>query len=217
MTDQPPKPRRGCFFYGCITGVVLLVVVLGTLMIGLHYVKKLVNSFTDTKPIALPAVQMSPAEIDKLKQRFEAFQQEVREGHPTKPLALTGDDLNALISSDAEWRSLKGKFYIRLEGDQLKSEVSLPLQELGWKILKGRYLNGNATFNLGFRNGVLSVSPQNVLVKGKPLPESFMQVIREENLAAGLTNQPAAAAVLKGLQDIQVKEGNLVLVPKEQQ
>jgi len=217
VTDQTLKPRRGSFFYGCITGVVLLVMVLGALLVGLHYLKKLVNSYTDTKPIELPTVQMSQAEIDKLKQRFESFQQEVREERPTKPLTLTADDINALIASDKEWQTLKGKFYIRIEGDQLKGEVSVPLQEVGWKILKGRYLNGSATFNLDFRNGVLSVSPQTVLVKGKPLPESFMQVIREENFAVGLTNEPAAVAVLKGLQEIRVKEGNLIIMPKEKQ
>ena len=64
---------------------------------------------------------------------------------------------------------------------------------------------------------MLSVTPQTILVKGKPLPEMYMQEIRKQNLAASLTNEPAAAAVLKGLQDIQVKEGKLVIVPKEKQ
>lgn len=216
MTDQTPKPRRGCFFCGCITGVVLLVMVLGALWIGLHYVKKMVNSFTDTKPVELPMVQMSQPEIDKLKQSFETFQQEVRDGRPTKPLTLTADDINALISSGAEWRTLKGKFYIRLDGDQLKGEVSMPLQEVGLTMFKGRYLNGSATFDLALRNGALVVTPQNILVKETPLPEVYMQEIRKQNLAVGLTNEPAAVSVMKGLQDIRVKEGKLVIVPKEQ-
>ncbi len=42
-----------------------------------------------------------------------------------------------------------------------------------------------------------------------------MQEIRKQNLAAGLANEPAAVAVLQGLQEIQVKEGKLVVVPKE--
>ena len=54
------------------------------------------------------------------------------------------------------------------------------------------------------------------MVKGKPLPEVYMQEIRKQNLAAALTNEPGAAAVLKGLEEIQVKEGKLVIVPKEQ-
>ena len=216
MTDPAAKPRRGCFFYGCISGLVLLALVLGLLMAGLHYVRKMVNQYTDTKPMELPTVQMAPGEVDKLKQRFESFQQAVREQRPTKSLELTSDEINALIAGGPEWQALKGKFYLNLAGNQLKGEVSMPLQELGLSMFKGRYLNGSATFNLSFRNGALSVSPQTVTVKGKPLPEVYMQQIRTENLAANLTNEPKAVAVLQGLQVIQVKEGKLIVVPKEQ-
>jgi hypothetical protein len=163
----------------------------------------------------LPTVQMPQGEIDKLKQRFEAFQQAVREQHPAQPLELTADDVNALIESGPERQDLKGKFYVSLEGGQLKSEVSVPLQEMGLSMFKGRYLNGSATFGLSFRNGALSVTPQTINVKGKSLPEMYMQEIRKQNLAAGLTNEPQAVAVLQGLEDIQLKEGKVVLVPRE--
>jgi len=188
---------------------------LGALMVGLHYVRKMVNQYTDTRPMELPAVQMPPGEVDKLKQRFEAFQQAVREQRPARPLELTADEINALIASGPERQALKGKFYVSLEGDQLKGEVSMPLQEVGLSMFKGRYLNGSATFGLSFRNGALSVTPQTVNVKGKPLPEAYMQEIRKQNLAAKLGEEPGAAAVLQGLEDIRVKDGKLVLVPKE--
>lgn len=217
MNDQPPKPRRGCFFYGCISGAVLLVLVLGALWIGLRYVKNMVNSFTDSKPTELPTLQMAKAEIEQVKQRFEAFEQAVREQHATKPLVLTTDDINALIASSSGPQELKGKLYVSLEGDQAKGEVSVPLQDVGLRMFKGRYLNGSATFNLGFRDGVLIVTPQTLVVKGKPVPEVYMQEIRKQNFAASLTNQPAAAAVLQGLRDIHVKEGKVTIVPKEQQ
>jgi len=217
VNDQPPKPRRGCFFYGCITSLVLLVIVLGALLAGLHYVKKMVNRFTDNKPMELPTLQMSKAEIDQVKQRFEAFQQEVRGQRATKPLVLTADDINALIASSSDPQALKGKLYVSLEGDQVKGEVSVPLHEVGLSMFKGRYLNGSATFNLGFREGVLIVTPGTLNVKGNPVPEAYMQEIRKQNFAASLTNEPAAAAVLHGLQDIQVKEGKVVVLPKLQQ
>jgi hypothetical protein len=216
MNDQPPKRSRGCFFYGCITGVVLLLMVLGTLMLGLHYLKKMVNRYTDTRPMELPVVQMSPAEIAQVKQRFEAFQQTVREQHATKPLMLTADDVNALIASGGEQDALKGKVYVRLEGDQLKGEVSVPLQDVGVSMLKGRYLNGSVTFNLSFRDGMLSLTPQTIQVKGEPLPEVYLREIRKQNLAGALTNDPGTAAMLKGLEEIQVKEGALVIAPKQQ-
>ena len=217
MNDQPPKPRRGCFFYGCITSLVLLVIVLGALLAGLHYVKKMVNRFTDNKPMELPTLQMSKAEIDQVKQRFEAFQKEVREQRATKPLVLTADDINALIASSSDPQALKGKLYVSLEGDQVKGEVSVPLHEVGLSMFKGRYLNGSATFNLGFREGVLIVTPGTLNVKGNPVPEAYMQEIRKQNFAASLTNEPAAAAVLHGLQDIQVKESKVLILPKLQQ
>ena len=216
MNDATPKPRRGCFFYGCITGVVLLVMLLGALLLGLHYVKKVVNRYTDTKPMELPTVQMSQAEMAQVKQRFEAFQQAVREQHATKPLTLTADDINALIASGPDQQAWKGKVYVSLESDQLKGEVSVPLQEVGVGMLKGRYLNGSVSFNLSFRDGVLSITPQTIQVKGEPLPEVYLREIRKQNLAVALTNDPGAAAVLKGLEEIQVKEGKLVIAPKQQ-
>lgn len=215
MNDQPPKPRRGCFFYGCITSLVLLALMLGALLLGLFYVKKLVTRYTDTGPMELPALQMSQGEIDKVKQRFEAFQEAVRQQQPTKPLTLTADDINALITSGPGQQALSRKFYVSLEGHQLKGEVSVPLKELGLPMFKGRYLNGSATFDLSFRNGALSITPQTIMVKGNPLPEVYMKEIRKQDLAAGFTNEPKVVAVLQGLQDIQVTEGKLVIEPKE--
>jgi hypothetical protein len=217
VNDQPPKPRRGCFFYGCITSVVLLAIVLGALLVGLHYVKKMVNRFTDNKPMELPTLQMSKAEIDQVKQRFESFEQEVSGQRATKPLVLTADDINALIASSSDPQALKGKLYVSIEGDQVKGEVSVPLQEVGLSMFKGRYLNGSATFNLGFREGALIVTPSTLIVKGSPVPEAYMQEIRKQNFAASLTNELASAAMLHGLQEIQVKEGKVVIVPKLQQ
>ena len=216
MTDQVAKPRRGCFFYGCITSLVLLAIVLAAVLAVLHYAKKMINQYTDSQPMELPTVQMSQGEIDKLKQRFEAFEEAVRAQRPTQPLTLSADDINALIASGPKQQALQGKFYLSLDGDQVKGEVSVPLREMGLRMFKGRYLNGSATFSLSFRDGTLWVSPQTIMVKGKPLPEVYMQHIRTENLAAGLTNEPKAVAVLQGLQDIQVKEGKLVVVPKAQ-
>jgi hypothetical protein len=42
-----------------------------------------------------------------------------------------------------------------------------------------------------------------------------MQEIRKQNLAAEFAKQPDAAPVLQGLEGIQVKDGKLVVVPKE--
>lgn len=216
MTDQPPKtPARGCLFYGCLASVVLLVLLLGALLLGVHYVKKTVNRFTDTRPMELPTVQMPAADVRKLKNRVQSFQEAVSDHRATAPLSLTSDDINVLLSRGAEQQPIKGRFYASLEGSLLKGQLSVPLEEVGLSMFKGRYLNGSATFAYSFRNGVLSVSPQTVLVKGAPLPEVCMQRLRQENLAAALVKDPQAVALLQGLEDIQVKEGTLIIVPKQ--
>ena len=77
MTEQPPKPRRGCFFYGCLTGLVLMVLLAVGGLVAVHYAKKaisgLVNQYTDTKPMTLPTVPMAPADAVKLQKRWQAF------------------------------------------------------------------------------------------------------------------------------------------------
>ena len=215
MTEPLARPRRGCLFYGCIISVVLLLLVMGALLVGWHYVKKMVNHYTDTQPMELPTVQMPQADVNRLKARFKAFEAAVRDHRPAEPLTLSSDDINALIASIPENEVLKGKIYITLKGDQLKGQVSVPLQQVGLGMFKGRYLNGTATFAVSLRNGVLAVSPRTLVAKGNPLPEICMQKIRQENLAAGVANDPQAVALLQGLEDLQIRDGSLIVVPKE--
>jgi len=189
---------------------------LGLLLLGLFYVKHLVNRYTDTKPMELPTVHLSPAEAAQAKERFESFQQAVREHRPAKPLALSADEINALIAGGGDQETWKGKLYVGFDGDKLKGQVSVPLQDVGLSMFRGRYLNGSVTLDLSFHNGRLSVTPQTIQVKGEPLPEVYLQQIRKQNFAAALTNDPGTVAVLKGLDEIQVDEGKLVLTPKEQ-
>src|SRR6266550_2575987 len=160
MNEQTPKKPRGCFFYGCISGLALLLIMVFALLLGVYYVKKMFNEFTDTKPLALPVVQMSPAEIKALHERLDAFDKALKEHQPTPPLILTSDDINAWIATSSGGQSLTGRVYISIEGDQLKGQVSLPMERLGLGMFRGRYLNGAVIFALSFRNGVLHVTAQ---------------------------------------------------------
>lgn len=218
MTEQPPKPRRGCFFYGCLTGLVLMVLLAVGGLVAVHYAKKaisgLVNQYTDTKPMTLPTVPMSPADAVKLQKRWQAFVEAVRARRPTEPLVLTADEINALIANRPDKQSVKGKFYVSLDDGRVKAELSVPLKEIGWKVVKDRYLNGSGTFNVSVQDGVLLVTPQAIEVKGKPVPDQYMQGLRHANFAAVLTNQPGTTALVQGLQEIQVKPGRLIVMPK---
>ena len=215
MDDQTSKPRRSFLYYGCLAGLVLmLVVVLGGLF-GLHYARKMFNEFTESKPMALPHVQMSRAEIDQVEQRIETFRQAVRNGKPMAPLVLTSDEINALIANDPDFETLKGKLYVTISADSVKGQLSVPMDSVGLPLFKGRYLNGTGTFKVLLHNGRIRLSTMSFVVKGKRVPEVYMEQIRKNNFAESINSDPRAAAALGRLQDIKIQDGKLVVIPKE--
>jgi hypothetical protein len=218
VTDPAaPKPRRGCLFYGCLSGTACLLIILVAFLIGLYQLKKMLNFYTDAGPTPLPTAHLSPAEMEQLKQRIETFQDAVRGGRPTPPLALTSDEINAFIQTDTNLARLKGKLHVTVEGDRLKGQVSLPLDELGLRIFRGRYLNGSGIFAISLQKGNLVVNADSIVVKGKPLPGVYMDKIRSQNLAENLNANPRASVGLNRLQEIHISDGKLIVVPKLEQ
>ena len=215
MTDlAKPKARRGCLFYGCLSGLACLLIILVAFLMGLYQLKKMINFYTDSRPDALPSVQMSAGDLESLKQRIESFREAVRNGRPTPPLTLTSDELNAYIETDPNLARVKGKLYVTIDGDRLKGQVSAPLDDLGLKMFRGRYLNGTGIFAVSLEKGNLVVTPDVLIVKGKPLPAVYMDKIRSQNLAESLNSNPNASVGLNHLQEIRISEGRMVLVPK---
>jgi hypothetical protein len=193
--------------------LLLIVVVAG--LIGIHYAKKMFNQFTDTKPLPLPVVQMSPAEIKNLHERLDAFDKALKEHRATEPLILTADDINGWIATSPGMQGMTGRVYVTIEANQLKGQVSLPMADLGLPIFKGRYLNGSVTFSLSFHNGVFHLTAQEITVKGQPLPTVYMQQIRQTDLAKDATNDPDTRASLERFEEIKIENGKLIIVPKK--
>jgi hypothetical protein len=214
MTQQPVAKRRGCFFYGCLTATILLVLALAGFLVGVRYLKKVVTEFTDTAPLTFPAVTLSQSELDALQQRVDKFRDAARKEEATEPLSLSSDEINALIARDPDAKELKGKLYVTLEGDEIKGQISVPTERVGLPMFRGRYLNATGTFNVELRNGLLFLTAKTLTVKGRAVPEAYMEKIRMQNLAADFNNDPRAKAALSKLKEIQVKDGKMIFVPK---
>jgi len=214
QTTQETKQRKGCLYYGCIMGLILALMLVVGLLVGLRYAKKMLTDYTESVPTTLPAVQMDPEQTRVLMSRVDNFSEQVRAGKPVPTLELTGNEINALIAKRPELKSLQGKVYVTVESNAITGQVSFPMEELGVPMFKGRYLNGKGTFNLTFRGGVLRLTPDKLEVKGKPLPKAYMERIRKQNLASDYNADPQTPTVLEHLQDIEVKDGKLIIVPK---
>src|ERR1041384_6457145 len=140
MNETPKKSGHGCLFWGgIIAGVLLLfAVLLG--FAGFYYVKHLINEYTDTKPISMPAVQLSDAEVKILRERVDTFDKAVKAGKHVEPLILTADEINALIAKNNKSAS-PILLYFNFNEDRVQAQLSLPLDGIGIGMLRGRYFN----------------------------------------------------------------------------
>jgi len=221
--DPPQKKKHGCFFYGCLTLIVMafLVGVLGFL--GVRYVAGVINTqldlYAETQPMEFPKVEMPANELQQLKRRVDAFGAAMDTHSNTPPLVLTSRDLNELIASRTNGAELKDICYVDIQGDVVKGELSLPLGKyfrFPFARFKGRYLNGVGTFRVGVTNNELLVYVQSIEVKGKPLPANFMAQLQGKNWAEDFNKNPTNAATLGRFESIDVNDGKVTVKAKGQ-
>ena len=136
FTPEPPQalPRqRGCFFYGCIIASILAVLIVILLAVVAFFGYRIVESSwsTSTPPPRRESFPRSRCRRSSARRsRTESRRSKaVEAGTPTEPLVLTSDDLNALIEENPDF---KGKIYVKIEGDEVKGQVSIPLDRLGF-------------------------------------------------------------------------------------
>lgn len=210
----PPRKGRGCFFYGCLTLVVVVILGLAGLYLGVRSVaKQVIQRYSDSSPITLPAVEISAEEAAAAQQQLKAFQSALDAGTPAEPLVLGEKEINALIAASPDFAMLKDRVHIAIDGDQIKGQISYPLDELPlpWfaRIARGRYLNGSAGLSVSMTNGALLVTIQSLEVKGEAVPEQFMAGLRQQNLAQNVYKDANSMATLRKLESIVIKDGKL--------
>ena len=209
--SNPPK-QRGCFFYGCLSLAIVGLLLIVALVVGGYFLKKTVNrwiaDYTDSAPATIEKVEYTREQMEALYARLQAFKDAMDKGEAPAELVLSADDLNALAGAD---RKLSGKVFVQLDGDRLKGNVSLPLDDIGPLKLKGRHLNGTAAFNMTLENGFLEVKLDAVEVKGKSLPDAFLKELKKENLAKEIASEPKAAEAISKLESFQIKDGKMIL------
>ncbi len=207
MDDNPPK-KRGCLFYGCLAVIIFSLAASLLAYVGYRYLRNQLARFLDTSPAPIETVELSPAERDGLQQRLAAFKEAMDGQKIPRELTLTARDLNALIAATPAW---KGKLFAMIENGRIKGRISLPLADFGPFKLKGKYLNGAATFKASLETETLSVTIEQVEVKGQPLPAWILSKLRTQNLVQGLQNDPRRAPTIQKLESLRVVNDVVVL------
>jgi hypothetical protein len=213
----PPKPRSGCWKYGGIGCLIIIILA----VIGGYFAYKgvkgvlgeLTEKYTSIKPMDLPKLDAAQDEVATTMERVGSFTNALKGGTPTEPLTLNSRDINVLIQNHPQWKEMAGKVYVTIDGDQMKGQISIPLGEMG-KMFEGRFLNGSASFNIGMEAGRLLMFINSADVGGKAIPEEIMNGIRSKNLAEKSYEKPEVAAMMKKLESITVKDGSMIITPK---
>jgi hypothetical protein len=213
----PERKGPGCLFWGCLISGILFVVTL-ILIIALVFFARskligVIEEYTDPAPVELPEIQLAEEERQEVIARWEAFEAAMDEGRKEE-LSLNSDEFNLVaqhVVSEAE-----GRVHFTIEGDKLRGQVSLPVEDVGQKLLgtdqlDGRYFNASGTFDVFLRNGLLVLQIQEAEVKGEPVPDEVMDQVRGQNLAESMTDNPEQRELFSKFESIEVKDGRIIL------
>lgn len=210
VADAPVRKQRRWWLYALLALLVLAITGILLVIAAVRYRDYLIATYTQTQPGVLPALDTSPAVLKQLKGSWAAFAKAVEAGQ-TAPLRITADDLNVFVAENMP--PLKDQFRFRIERGQLRGQFTFPLERSGQQKLKGRYLNGVATFTLLFQDGWLTLSLAGVEANGKPIPRWILSRVQKQNLLRDFDHNVELAEFLQQIESIAVKDGAIIVQP----
>lgn len=222
MPDSTQKQGRGCFFYGCLSVVLIFIGVLAGVYFGTRKaVKMAVAAFTTNAPAVIPKLDLSTADREALVRSIQQQANAALRAGGTASIALGEKELNALLAQSSQSAAYASQFYLRPTGTQLQAQVSLPLDQFElWKSftrklrakdLEGRFFNGVALLETGVTNGALRLIVKDLLVNGKSLPGEFTGRLKNFDLTANARADANTQALLSRVQDVAVRDGKVVI------
>lgn len=217
--EQPKRRGRGCLFYGAITLVLVFIGVVAGTYFGIRKgFLTGIETYTSANPVPVPKLQIPPQERDRIARNLAAQVEQASKPGGPDALVLSEQDLNVLL---AQWPALgpyTEQIYLQPEGDKLKAQMSVPLDQFElwnsvtrklWINPGKRYLNGTASFNVGMTNGGVALSIANFEANGKNLPDELIKILQSQNLASPVSSNIQTQAFLERVEAITVQEGKV--------
>jgi hypothetical protein len=212
------RRARGCWWYGCLTlGMMLLIGVLSIYFGGRYFYKTFVAEYTSQTGVVLPASNLSEAGWTNLEARLAAFESDIARTNALVPIELTGDEINALIERDPKYAMFKGHLHVSIDTNTAACQFSFLSERLGaQRVLHGRYLNGKAKLVPNLVNGKVYLTLLDAEINGKTVPDSVKPGLQANNLAEALNANSATGAMIRRFQSVGIQKGKLLIVAKGQ-
>jgi hypothetical protein len=218
MTPTPAKTKsgRGCFLYGCLSLVVLFILVVALGVWGIrHYVGSAIEQFTEATPQKFEPATLPEAESRALQERLQNFARDLQQTNPAAQLTLDSRELNAVIATEPSLAELKDSLRVQFDNNEVRCQLSVPLDPLAnlpfLGRLKGRYLNATANVQVALENGTLTTRLVNAQVKGVSLPPEALARIEKTLPWEELRKRPEIQELLNRLDWLKIADGKLQL------
>jgi hypothetical protein len=221
-TDTPATDNKG--FSGLQLTAIVLVVIIVTA--GLTFFAARTYLF----PAELEPVKLSIKEKTQLNRKLrrlgwqrevtdkDKIDKEVMEPEPytesdkDREITLTEKELNGLIADDPK---LARRIAIDLDNDLASAKILIPIPE-DFPVMPGRVLRVNAGIELRLddaRKPVISL--KGVSVMGVPIPNSWLGNLKNVDLVSEYGDQGFWRAFSEGVDNIEVKEGEIFIKLRE--
>lgn len=197
---------RGCLIWFLIVSALFLVVIGVGAYLGYRKLVSLRDTYTQINPVQLPATSYTRDELDDVSKRIENFTAASRSANTNAQLSLSAADINAWLWSSG----LSNRVYVSFTNSSLVGQVSVPLEDIGVRFLKGRYMNGAAVFDVGWVEGALSVKVKDISVNGFPIPEHYMSGLRNVNYAERYNTAGQNQNPLENISRVAIEDGRLI-------
>lgn len=219
IDDLPPAPPakkpRGCLFWLGITAILAVLVfgIGGYFLVrwGFDQLATAIETYSDPEPMPLPESTMSAEAYQDLAARVDAFADGA--GDPT--LALSADDVNALIARHPAWSAWRGRLHVDMAGDTMTARVAFPLDAVAesfWRMerLVGRFLNATVTLQPSRSGGQTRIRLVDVELEGRQLPAEFRAELKNQGRIDQAV-EPYLGELPAKVQAFRVEDGKLVV------
>jgi hypothetical protein len=187
--EPPPKRGMGCFAKGCLTLIVLAILLVVVGIGGTYW--SLRHVYLSDKPAPIPEASAptetsaaTPGETSvatpseksaEVRERLDTMKQAAR-AHERTGVELTAADINALIAAN---RKSRGMASVGIDGTVLQAQFSIPLQRLDVPFrsafgLNDRYLNATVTIVAPPGTNANSVQLSEVTLNGHGIPAGLL-------------------------------------------
>jgi len=213
----PPKKKGlGCLGCGCLILVLLVILFLGLVGGGCYFGYTKAVSATSTAPAAIPSFSGNDDLYNTAQQKIVAFGHDIK-NHQAATIQLSADEINTLIAHNPNVIGQKVHLFVTLTDDRAQVQGSIPTNVFAQGLLKGRYLNFDTTFDLGFNSDSksLDLALYHLQIGDQTMPKNLLPTLQGELnplLNAELQAYPGTKDLFQQAKSIQIKDGELVIV-----